>query len=266
MSDTVSLDRVIEALETFLHANIDVPLVHLNRIEAAFLLDQLRRLVEYDQNEQRWAAGRLGSSVTDCIGWLYLQKKFAEQERDTAANMNSRMFQAVIDHLQELHGRRAGADRAKAEERKRREEAAKKADEERKRHQEEQAKKQSPFEEAFRQRYEEYMREDAWRAFYGAGFRYEDFASGRRSGRTGNFWESDPRGSQQEQKTPPPNSGGKQRWFEVLGVSANATADQIRRAYRKLAAKHHPDRPGGSHEKMRDINAARDEGLSGLRA
>jgi hypothetical protein len=50
------------------------------------------------------------------------------------------------------------------------------------------------------------------------------------------------------------------RWFEVLGVSENATPDQINAAYRRLAAEHHPDK-GGSHNMMAELNTARDAGL-----
>jgi hypothetical protein len=50
----------------------------------------------------------------------------------------------------------------------------------------------------------------------------------------------------------------EQPW-QVLGVGANATADEIEAAYRKLAAKHHPDRPTGSAAEMARINAARDD-------
>ena len=45
--------------------------------------------------------------------------------------------------------------------------------------------------------------------------------------------------------------------FQVLGVGANASRDEIEDAYRKLAAKHHPDR-GGDSDQMARINAARD--------
>lgn len=45
--------------------------------------------------------------------------------------------------------------------------------------------------------------------------------------------------------------------FQVLGVSATASDDEIERAYRRLAAQHHPDR-GGDAETMARINAARD--------
>lgn len=43
----------------------------------------------------------------------------------------------------------------------------------------------------------------------------------------------------------------------VLGLSADADADAIRRAHRRLAAQVHPDR-GGSAELAHRVNAARD--------
>lgn len=51
-----------------------------------------------------------------------------------------------------------------------------------------------------------------------------------------------------------------EQWFEVLGVSAHATDEQIETAFRTLAMKHHPDR-GGAAGEMARINAARDQGL-----
>lgn len=52
-----------------------------------------------------------------------------------------------------------------------------------------------------------------------------------------------------------------EQWFEVLGVRANATAEQIDEAYRRLAMKHHPDR-GGDGAQMARINAAREAGTA----
>ncbi len=41
----------------------------------------------------------------------------------------------------------------------------------------------------------------------------------------------------------------------MLGVTKEATTDEIRKAFKKLAVKHHPDR-GGDADKFKEINAA----------
>jgi len=43
--------------------------------------------------------------------------------------------------------------------------------------------------------------------------------------------------------------------YEVLGVDENASFGDIKRAYRKLSIKHHPDK-GGSVEKFKELSAA----------
>jgi hypothetical protein len=53
---------------------------------------------------------------------------------------------------------------------------------------------------------------------------------------------------------------GPKPWREVLGISASLggpiAVDVVRARYRELAAEAHPDRVGGSHERMAEINAA----------
>ena len=48
---------------------------------------------------------------------------------------------------------------------------------------------------------------------------------------------------------------GKPDYYKTLGVSKNATADEIKKAYRKAARENHPD-AGGDEEKFKDINEA----------
>jgi hypothetical protein len=52
-------------------------------------------------------------------------------------------------------------------------------------------------------------------------------------------------------------------WWEVLGLDGpNQTRSAIIIAYRTASNKAHPDKPGGSHDMMAAVNAARDEGLA----
>ena len=44
--------------------------------------------------------------------------------------------------------------------------------------------------------------------------------------------------------------------YQTLGVDQNATPDQIKRAYRRLASQHHPDREGGDKNKFQEIEQA----------
>jgi len=57
-----------------------------------------------------------------------------------------------------------------------------------------------------------------------------------------------------------PSSGSA--WWEVLGVPSTASATVIEEAYKRKARLAHPDRPGGSHELMQQLNQARALGLT----
>ncbi len=45
-------------------------------------------------------------------------------------------------------------------------------------------------------------------------------------------------------------------YYNILGVSKNSSADEIKRAYRKKAHEFHPDKGGGSPEKFKEVNEA----------
>ena len=50
-------------------------------------------------------------------------------------------------------------------------------------------------------------------------------------------------------------------YYDVLGVSKSASADELKRAYRKLAKQHHPDRNQGdksAEAKFKEVQAAYD--------
>ncbi|HEU4966775.1 MAG TPA: molecular chaperone DnaJ [Candidatus Saccharimonadales bacterium] len=47
----------------------------------------------------------------------------------------------------------------------------------------------------------------------------------------------------------------KRDYYEILGVGKSASADEIKKAYRRLAIEHHPDR-GGDEEKFKELNEA----------
>ncbi len=50
----------------------------------------------------------------------------------------------------------------------------------------------------------------------------------------------------------------KRDYYEVLGVSKSASADELKKAFRRLAVQHHPDKEGGSEEKFKELNEAYD--------
>jgi len=54
---------------------------------------------------------------------------------------------------------------------------------------------------------------------------------------------------------------GSTPWWQVLALKPTATCADIEAAFKRLAHERHPDRPGGSHDMMADLNRAKSEGL-----
>src|ERR1051326_4654969 len=45
-------------------------------------------------------------------------------------------------------------------------------------------------------------------------------------------------------------------YYNILGINKSSSADEIKRAYRKLAHQYHPDKGGGNAEKFKEVNEA----------
>jgi molecular chaperone DnaJ len=48
----------------------------------------------------------------------------------------------------------------------------------------------------------------------------------------------------------------KRDYYEILGIGKSASADEIKKAFRRLAVQYHPDKQGGDEAKFKEVNEA----------
>lgn len=222
-----------------------------------WLVDELKlHLLEWKQQKAReaqWVSKeeRMGCSIDTLIAHYAeeLKKVSAQVPETVVTRAQKRVLSDTVLRLQELKERRA-AGGVKSHTESRREKARKAWAED---------ETEAPKREEEQQR----QRGTSWKeAWYGADSadiykRFRD-AFGADFAREGFFKDRTTRTS--------PKTPGKRSWHEVLGVAVSADEKEIKKAYRKLAAKYHPDRykEPDAHERMSELNKARDDGLGGL--
>jgi DnaJ-domain-containing protein 1 len=70
-----------------------------------------------------------------------------------------------------------------------------------------------------------------------------------------------PKVEAQSPAPPPPNN--RPAWYDILQVSANADAAEIRDAYRHLISKYHPDKVDTLGQELRDLAAQKSQQITG---
>lgn len=239
--------------------------LHVSMFASVFLSEMrehLARLAYFEDLVKKYSnPDTMGSTAADCINFLRNEIKNL-YGGTLESKMKQSFFKTIIEKLTELGAWRTFVDAERFEKQRQQEEAIRRQQEaaekarkrwEWERSQEEKVwgnpfeQERNHFEEIFRRAQEEMFRKGYSNFRFNEGFdTYSNQQQENRHGRN---------------RSDKVRSSGK--WWEVLGVKQNATKATIKSAWRRLAKQHHPDRKGGDPAKMAEINAAKDEGLSG---
>jgi DnaJ-domain-containing protein 1 len=231
--------------------------------------DQLAQWSRQKIREAQWVSkeDRFGAGIDSVMAYWAEELKSAAKGNGLSDRVRTKFIPNTILRLQELKERRdAGGVYSATENRREKDrktwaedeyEGPKREEEQRRQRERRNGPDGPSIDDMFRQ-YGEYIRQQ-----YNSSFNktFEDAMYGR-----GDPFREGFRRADGANVNPPPPSGNKRQWFEILAVSPSADKKDITKAHRKLASKYHPDRykEADGHAKMAEINTARDEGLGGL--
>jgi len=244
--------------------------INISMLASIFLKEtreHLDRLRYFDELTRQYHHAA-GADTAACMAFVQAERKATSSKLGPESAIRNKMWTSVMHKLVELQAWRAFVDQEKMEKQRKEEEAKKRAEEEIRKQQERarQQYEQQQENESFKKNYEYYKRRFHEEAQQGFRDEWEDifrgaFHGGFKKGDDSFTWGK----GQEQQRRPGDKVKPDGKWFEVLGVPADSTKAVIKAAWRKLAAKYHPDRYKGpdANERMAEINAAKDVGLAG---
>lgn len=238
------------------------------------LRDAMARLRYIDECTKTYSdPEKKGATAADCQAFIANELKHVSPTFDLESNMRRRMFNTTLQKLVELGMWRAAIDAERFQNQREAERKRQKRQEEINESIRKQQERMKEAEDRMRREsragadkrtenpYEDAFKEDFWSAF-GEGVYGSEFREAFRNARHGFAYG----GTHREPPKTKARDKGRESWWVVLEIPVTSTREEIEKAYRRLAAKYHPDRnkDPSAAKKMTDINTARDDALKGL--